>query len=179
VPVPCFLHFLCFRKATHEIFSELDETKTQTPIFPGRRTRTEREPEGGPEGSLTLGWRALPLAHAALILQLRRRHRRISGDRSLCSGTPPGRGSAPGAISIGLNCCHHRLHRPHRHLHRCCYLRWWGGSSSPPGLRTLPVAMWFTSLSHDVIFMWSWALYLVELVDAIIQILCYSRALLL
>jgi hypothetical protein len=39
--------------------------------------------------------------------------------------------------------------------------------------------MWFTSLSHDVIFMWSWALYLVELVDAIIQILCYSCALLL
>jgi hypothetical protein len=28
-----------------------------------------------------------------------------------------------------------------------------------------------------VIFMWSWALYLVELVDAIFQILCYSRAL--
>jgi hypothetical protein len=38
---------LCFRKATQEIFSELDETKTETPIFPGRRTRTEREPEGG------------------------------------------------------------------------------------------------------------------------------------
>jgi hypothetical protein len=37
--------------------------------------------------------------------------------------------------------------------------------------------MWFTFLSHDVIFMWSWALYLVELVDAIIQILCYSHAL--
>jgi hypothetical protein len=32
--------------------------------------------------------------------QLRRRHRRISGDRSLCSGTLPGRGSAPRAISI-------------------------------------------------------------------------------
>ena len=31
----------------------------------------------------------------------RRRHRRqVSGDRSLCSGTPPGRGIAPGAISI-------------------------------------------------------------------------------
>jgi hypothetical protein len=28
-----------------------------------------------------------------------------------------------------------------------------------------------------VMFMWSWALYLVELVDAIIQILYYSRAL--
>jgi hypothetical protein len=34
------------------------------------------------------------------VLQLRRRHRRISGDRSLCSGTLSGRGSAPGAISI-------------------------------------------------------------------------------
>jgi hypothetical protein len=33
----------------------------------------------------------------------RRRHRRqISGDRSLCSGTLPGRGSAPRAISIDV-----------------------------------------------------------------------------
>jgi hypothetical protein len=32
---------------------------------------------------------------------LRRRHRRpVSGDRSLCSGTLPGRGIAPGAISM-------------------------------------------------------------------------------
>jgi hypothetical protein len=35
--------------------------------------------------------------------QLRRRHRRISGDRSLCSGTLPGQGSAPGAISITVS----------------------------------------------------------------------------
>jgi hypothetical protein len=42
-----FSAILCFRKATQEIFSELDETKTQTPIFPGRRTRTKRESEGG------------------------------------------------------------------------------------------------------------------------------------
>jgi hypothetical protein len=35
-------------------------------------------------------------------MQLRRCHRRISGDRSLCSGTLPGRGSAPGAISIDV-----------------------------------------------------------------------------
>jgi hypothetical protein len=46
VPVPCFLLFLCFRKATQEIFSELDKTTTKTPIFPGRRTRTVRESEG-------------------------------------------------------------------------------------------------------------------------------------
>jgi hypothetical protein len=34
VPVPSFLLFLCFRKATQEIFSELDETKAEPPIFP-------------------------------------------------------------------------------------------------------------------------------------------------
>jgi hypothetical protein len=83
--------------------------------------------------------------------QLRHCRRQISGDRSLCSGTLPRRGSAPGAISIGLHHRLRRLHRPHRHLHCRCCLRWWGGSSSPPGLRALPVAMCFTSLSHDVI----------------------------
>jgi hypothetical protein len=29
-----FILFLCFRKATQEIFSELDETKAKVPIFP-------------------------------------------------------------------------------------------------------------------------------------------------
>jgi hypothetical protein len=54
----------------------------------------------------------------------RRRHgRQILRDRSLCSGTLPGWGSAPGAISIGLHRHLRRLHRPHRHLHRhCCLL---------------------------------------------------------
>jgi hypothetical protein len=33
VPVPCFLLFLCFRKATQEIFLELDETKAKPSIF--------------------------------------------------------------------------------------------------------------------------------------------------
>jgi hypothetical protein len=33
VPVPCFLLFLCFRKVTQEIFSELDKTKAEPPIF--------------------------------------------------------------------------------------------------------------------------------------------------
>jgi hypothetical protein len=55
--------------------------------------------------------------------QLRRRRRQILGDRSLYSGTLPGRGSAPGAISIGLHRRLRRLHRPHRHLHQpCCLL---------------------------------------------------------
>jgi hypothetical protein len=47
VPVPCFLLFLCFRKVTEEIFSELDETKPEPPIFPGHKMKTEGEPEGG------------------------------------------------------------------------------------------------------------------------------------
>jgi hypothetical protein len=35
--VPCFLLFLCFKKATQEIFSELDETKAKVHIFPDMR----------------------------------------------------------------------------------------------------------------------------------------------
>jgi hypothetical protein len=34
VPVPYFLLFLCFRKAIQEIFSELDKTNAEPPIFP-------------------------------------------------------------------------------------------------------------------------------------------------
>jgi hypothetical protein len=33
VPVSYFLLFLCFRKATQEIFSKLDKTKAKVPIF--------------------------------------------------------------------------------------------------------------------------------------------------
>jgi hypothetical protein len=44
VPVPCFLLFLCFRKVTHEIFSELDKTKVEPPIFTeaSRRSKMRR-----------------------------------------------------------------------------------------------------------------------------------------
>jgi hypothetical protein len=44
VPVPYFLLFFCFRKATQEIFSELDETKAKPPIFtgPSRRPKMRR-----------------------------------------------------------------------------------------------------------------------------------------
>jgi hypothetical protein len=37
VSVPCFLLFLCFRKVTQEIFSELDEMKAKVPIYLTRR----------------------------------------------------------------------------------------------------------------------------------------------
>jgi hypothetical protein len=42
VAVSCFLLFLCFRKVTQEIFSELDETKAKVPKYLTRR-RTPKE----------------------------------------------------------------------------------------------------------------------------------------
>jgi hypothetical protein len=49
VPVPCFLLFLCFRKATQEIFSELDETKDEPPIFT-EASRSPKMRQRGPTG---------------------------------------------------------------------------------------------------------------------------------
>jgi hypothetical protein len=46
VPVPCFLLFLCFRKVTQEIFSELDETKAEVPIFPDTRRSPKQRRRG-------------------------------------------------------------------------------------------------------------------------------------
>jgi hypothetical protein len=47
VPVSCFLLFLCFRKATQEIFSELDETKARSLIIPGSIQTSEERKERG------------------------------------------------------------------------------------------------------------------------------------
>jgi hypothetical protein len=46
VPVPCFLLFLCFRKVTQEIFSELDETKVEPPIFTEASQRPKMRQRG-------------------------------------------------------------------------------------------------------------------------------------
>jgi hypothetical protein len=46
VPVPCFLLFLCFRKVTQEIYSELDETKSEPPIFTEASRRPKRRRRG-------------------------------------------------------------------------------------------------------------------------------------
>jgi hypothetical protein len=102
----------------------------------------------------------------------------FGGHKSLFQNTAR-TGKCPRSHLYQLHHLHRWLYRLHRHLHWRCCLPWWGGSSSSPGLRALPVAMWFISLSHDVIYMWSWAIYIVELVDAILHILCYSSALLL
>jgi hypothetical protein len=44
-----FLLFLCFRKATQEIFSELDETKAKIPIFP-EASQSPKERRRGTRG---------------------------------------------------------------------------------------------------------------------------------
>jgi hypothetical protein len=46
VPVPCFLLFLCFRKVTQEIFSKLDETKAEPPIFTEASRRSNMRRRG-------------------------------------------------------------------------------------------------------------------------------------
>jgi hypothetical protein len=47
VPVPYFLLFLCFRKVTQEIFSELDETKARSPDIHRSFQKTKEEMERG------------------------------------------------------------------------------------------------------------------------------------
>jgi hypothetical protein len=46
VPVPCFLLFLCSRKAIQEIFSELDKIKAEVPIFPDTRRSPKQRRRG-------------------------------------------------------------------------------------------------------------------------------------
>jgi hypothetical protein len=48
---------LYFRKATQEIFSELDETKTEPCIFSGHQTKTEGESEGDQGAMMTHKYR--------------------------------------------------------------------------------------------------------------------------
>jgi hypothetical protein len=73
VSVPCFILFLCFRKVTQEIFSELDETKADHPdIYRSfQRTKEEREriqeaasqPGGAAQGLAAPPYGEGPLVH--------------------------------------------------------------------------------------------------------------------
>jgi hypothetical protein len=72
MPVPCFLLFLCFRKVTREIFSELDETKARHPDISRSFQRTEEDLEWGHEGPSHQGgvaypWLALPTCEATSV----------------------------------------------------------------------------------------------------------------
>jgi hypothetical protein len=60
VPVPCFLLFLCFRKVTQEIFSELDETKARRPDIYRSFQRTEEKTERSHRAATPPGARPAP-----------------------------------------------------------------------------------------------------------------------
>jgi hypothetical protein len=62
VPVRYFLLFLCFRKVTQEIFSELDETKAEHPDIKRSFQRTEEEMERSQEAASPPGGAAQGLA---------------------------------------------------------------------------------------------------------------------
>jgi hypothetical protein len=55
-----------FRKVTHEIFSELDETKARRPDIYRSFQRIEEEMEKEPHGGHTTRGRGLPLARTDL-----------------------------------------------------------------------------------------------------------------
>jgi hypothetical protein len=72
VLVPCFLLFLCFRKVTQEIFSELDKTKPEVPIFPRHETESKEESEGvqelaTPPGGVGAPWARHPMVWDPLV----------------------------------------------------------------------------------------------------------------
>jgi hypothetical protein len=62
VPVPYFLLFLCFRKDTQEIFSELDETKAEHPEIYRSFQRTKEGTERSQGVVSPPGGMAQPLA---------------------------------------------------------------------------------------------------------------------
>jgi hypothetical protein len=68
----CYLLFLCFRKVTQEIFSELDETNAEHPDIYRSFQRTEEETERSqevvsPPGGMAQGLAALPYGEPHLV----------------------------------------------------------------------------------------------------------------
>jgi hypothetical protein len=74
------------------------------------------------------------------------------GDRSLCFSTLPGWESAPRAISIDA-IASSTVSIDFTAISTNVAVSYDEEGVVLPALRDLPVAMWFTSLSHDVIFM--------------------------
>jgi hypothetical protein len=67
VSVPCFLLFLCFRKVTQDIFSELDETKAEPPIFTEASRRPKMRQRGAASQAHHQGARPRPWLHHPMV----------------------------------------------------------------------------------------------------------------
>jgi hypothetical protein len=72
VPVPYFLIFLCFRKVTQEILSELDKTKAKHLDIKRSFQKTKEETElsqrlASPYGSVASPWPVPPMGETTLV----------------------------------------------------------------------------------------------------------------
>jgi hypothetical protein len=67
VPVSCFLLFLCFRKVTQEIFSELDETKAEPPIITEASRRSKVKQRRARSHTHHQGARPIPWPHPPMV----------------------------------------------------------------------------------------------------------------
>ena len=143
---PVFCYFW-FQKVLLEILSELHETKGHVPIFP-TRTRSPKERRRRAIWCGPLGTPPTPPLRLYIASDAKTKsYFQKSSAAPLPSMTSFGGQKSLFRHAAGTgNCPRRHLHRLHRHLHRRCWLPWWGGSSSPPRLRALPVAMWSLSL---------------------------------
>jgi hypothetical protein len=138
----CFLLFLCFKKVTQEIFSELDETKAKVHINltrrrspKERRRRARRRPHhrvarATPWPRHQVVWDPGPPSDIALppIYSLRRENPKvpITFPRNILQAAavfvPRSGGSRSSSRHpVGTGNCHRsHLHQLHRHLHRRC-----------------------------------------------------------
>jgi hypothetical protein len=98
VQVPCFLFFLCFRKATQEIFSELDETKAEPPIFTEASRRPKMRWRGARSQAHHQGARPSPWSRRPMV-----RPAGPTSDDALSPISSPQREKPKGRISFPRN----------------------------------------------------------------------------
>jgi hypothetical protein len=98
VPLPCFLLFLCFRKVTQIIFSELDETKAEPPIFTEASRRPKMRRRGAKSQAHHQGARPSPWPRCPMV-----RPAGPTSDDALLPISSPRREKPKGRISFPQN----------------------------------------------------------------------------
>jgi hypothetical protein len=191
-----FSAIFVFQKSYTGNILEIGQNESQTSYFSRHEDGVQSRDGGGPGAGHTIGWRGSPpglatrwcgplgsIWHRPSTYKFPSSWKpKMNHHTSMKSSAapPPSKMKFGGQKSLFWhpsgtgNCPRSHLHRLHRHLHHCFWLPWWWGSSSPPRLRALLVAM-YSSLSP---MMWSLCDHdlcnLVELVDVTLHLLCYS-----
>jgi hypothetical protein len=162
MPVPIFCCF-CISENLYRKYSWNWTKQSPKFLFFCHGDGVQIRDGGGPGAGHTIGWCGSPLAappggvgplgalwHHPSAYKFppswkpyRNRHRSTKSS----AAPPPLKTNFGGLKSLfwhptGMgNCPRSHLHRLHHHLHRRCWLPWWGVSSSAPRLRALSVAM--------------------------------------